>query len=397
MSKKGYGATDSGGGLASIANAAGIDTSGAMEQGMLGGLESQMQSYMGMDHHSVGSLMEDFREMDTDGSHTVTREEWAAKHNGDMTEFDKYDLDGDGIIDEGEELRVRMEDLCVEHEELAVFADELHNTPATDKELRKIYNLFLEPLRVTCAELNYFHSLDKALSLTIMILGTLVPMLHLMGFSSQQCAIVGAAIPLLQGLNLKFQPHKKMIELERVKTACMSEGHHFFSLTGEYHDHEDHSDAHRHFLETIEGHRGKKKTKKKDKKDKDKQDAKERAAHEHDEKDDKKDDKGAKGKSPAPQTHKGGPVQRAISKSALEVRLGDGDEVHSLPMGDGFGSLDELLDEAESVLGVEIVSVYYDESDDDDEITKDKEVKKLVHGEKIRFTVKEARKRRGRK
>ena len=185
-----------------------------------------------------------------------------------------------------------------------------------------------------------------------------------------------------------------MIELERVKTACMSEGHHFFSLTGEYHDHEDHSDAHRHFLETIEGHRGKKKTKKKDKKDKDKADAKEKAAHEHEEQA-KKDEKGAKGKSPAPKTHKGGPVQRAISKSALEVRLGDGDEVHSLPMGDGFGSLDELLDEAESVLGVEIVSVHYDESDDDDEITKDKEVKKLVHGEKIRFTVKEARKRRG--
>ena len=76
-------------------------------------------------------------------------------------------------------------------------------------------------------------------------------------------------------------------------------------------------------------------------------------------------------------------------EAALEVRLGDAEEVHLLLMGEGFSDLDDLFDEAESVLGVEVQSVYYDESDDDSEITKDRMVKKLIDGDRIRFSVKD--------
>ena len=90
---------------------------------------------------------------------------------------------------------------------------------------------------------------------------------------------------------MNLAPHERASELDRIKAACISEGHHFLSLTGEYHeavwwisrnelcvvsasivqDHHDEEEI-KHFLEQIDSHRHvKAKPKKKDKdKDKDK-------------------------------------------------------------------------------------------------------------------------------
>eukprot|EP00658_Telonema_sp_P-2_P085115 TRINITY_DN9630_c0_g1_i3.p1 TRINITY_DN9630_c0_g1~~TRINITY_DN9630_c0_g1_i3.p1 ORF type:complete len:691 (-),score=166.44 TRINITY_DN9630_c0_g1_i3:160-2232(-) len=201
-------------------------------------------------------LMAEFEQMDRGHHHEVTRREWVTVH-GDDEGFDEYDEDGDGKISEIEYLKLKMEKICQEDHTLAVFAEELHSLPADAHELRKLYNLWLEPLKVNNANLRFYGTLDKILSLSIMVLGTLVPMLHLMGFKPMTSALVGGCVPLLQGINMNFQPHKRAMEHERIRDACMSEGHHFFSLTGEYHG-EDHNSEVKHFLASIEAHRTKK-------------------------------------------------------------------------------------------------------------------------------------------
>ena len=153
---------------------------------------------------------------------------------------------------------------------LSSFAEEIHNLECTPHQLRQIHNLFLEPLAQLNTDLAYNQKLDKLLSLTIMFLGTMVPMLHMFGAGQQQTVAISALVPIMQGVNMNLQPHAKCEQLTRVRSACISEGHHFMSLTGEYHEAQGHDDHEiKHFLEMIESHRSvKTKPKKKDKKGK---------------------------------------------------------------------------------------------------------------------------------
>lgn len=176
-------------------------------------------------------------------------------------------------------LKEKIEDFCDKDPDLRPFAEEIHGLQhATPKQLRRLYNLFLEPLHEVNRALKLAHKLDKFLSLLIMVLGSVMPMLHMMGVPSSQCAAFGTLIPLLQGINMNLAPHKRVLQLEQVRDNCCSEAHHFLTATGEYHDFEDEETgqydfaaAIKHFLEHIEHHfaakkgKPKKKDKKKDK------------------------------------------------------------------------------------------------------------------------------------
>lgn len=173
-------------------------------------------------------------------------------------------------------LRAKMDKLCAKDPSLTSLADELHNLTATPSQLRKIHNLFLEPLKDVNKELKWCLKLDKMLSLSIMILGTVVPMMHMFHVPANVSVCISVMIPILQGISMNLAPHEKAAQLETIKSACISEGHHFLSLTGEYHeaDHHDEEEI-KHFLEAIEAHRhAKPKGKKKDKDKKKKKDKK---------------------------------------------------------------------------------------------------------------------------
>jgi len=164
-------------------------------------------------------------------------------------------------------LRAKMDKLCSKDPTLHSLADELHSLTATPAQLRNVHNLFLEPLKQMNKELKSAHKLDKFLSLSIMVLGTLMPMCHMFHVPTHVSVGLASLIPILQGINMNMQPHQKVSQLEKVKAACITEGHHFLSLTGDYceSDHHDEEEI-KHFLEAIESHRHiKPKPKKKDK------------------------------------------------------------------------------------------------------------------------------------
>merc|ERR1711907_558661 len=98
--------------------------------------------------------------------------------------------------------------------------------------------------------------LDKLFSLSIMILGTVVPMLSMLGVGKHLSVAFSALVPIVQGFNMNLQPNAKYKELERVHKLCIAEAHHFLSLTGDYHEAHEHDEHEiKHFLEAIEHHR----------------------------------------------------------------------------------------------------------------------------------------------
>ena len=102
-------------------------------------------------------------------------------------------------------LRAKMDKLCAKDPSLTSIADELHNLTATPSQLRKIHNLFLEPLKNINKELKWAHKLDKFLSLSIMVLGTGVPMMHMFHVPVHASVAISAMIPILQVRALTFQ------------------------------------------------------------------------------------------------------------------------------------------------------------------------------------------------
>eukprot|EP00657_Telonema_sp_P-1_P002212 TRINITY_DN15225_c0_g1_i1.p1 TRINITY_DN15225_c0_g1~~TRINITY_DN15225_c0_g1_i1.p1 ORF type:complete len:170 (-),score=24.25 TRINITY_DN15225_c0_g1_i1:9-518(-) len=167
-------------------------------------------------------------------------------------------------------------ELCKKDPSLAAIAEEFHNLRCTGHQLRQVHNLFLEPMLAINRDLRYYQTMDKVFALTIMCLGTFVPMMHMFSVPRHLSVAVSSLIPILQGINMNLQPGPKAQGLARVRALCLSEGHHFLSLTGEYHESDHHEDHEiKHFLEMVSTHRSaatkptkKDKKKKGDKKDK---------------------------------------------------------------------------------------------------------------------------------
>ena len=92
-------------------------------------------------------------------------------------------------------------------------------------------------------------------------------MCHMFHVPTHVSVGLAALIPILQGINMNMAPFEKVAQLEKVKAAMVSEGHHFLSLTGDYSESDHHDEEEiKHFLEAIESHRHiKAKPKKKDK------------------------------------------------------------------------------------------------------------------------------------
>ena len=85
-------------------------------------------------------------------------------------------------------LKEKIEDFCDKDPELQPFAEEIHGLQhATPAQLRKLYNLFLEPLHEVNKALKVAHKLDKFLSLLIMVLGSVMPMLHMIAWPLRRC------------------------------------------------------------------------------------------------------------------------------------------------------------------------------------------------------------------